>query len=102
MDPYGLPILALECVVGSAPARAGAWSDRHFWLLTCPAWVPSVGRWVGSERRAKDALPPAVIAWRTAHGLIAAGFVLAIGYVWWCALTGRRGRPLRSAIAGLV
>jgi hypothetical protein len=43
-----------------------------------------------------------VIAWRTAHGLIAAGFLLSIGYVWWSAVTGRRGRFLRPAIAGLV
>jgi hypothetical protein len=47
-------------------------------------------------------LPPAIIAWRAAHGLIAAGFLLSIGYVWWCALSGRRGRFLRLAVAGLV
>lgn len=56
--------------------------------------VPGVG--------SKEALPAAVVAWRTAHGLIAVGFLLSIGYVWWCALTGRRGRPLRPAITGLV
>jgi hypothetical protein len=47
-------------------------------------------------------LPPAVIAWRFAHGLIAVGFLASIGYVWWCALSGRRGRFLGSAIAALV
>jgi hypothetical protein len=43
-----------------------------------------------------------VIAWRTAHGLIALSFLWAIAYVWWCALSGRRGRWLRPAIAALV
>jgi hypothetical protein len=43
-----------------------------------------------------------VIAWRAGHGLIAAGFLSAIGYVWWCALGGRRGRFLPLAIAALV
>jgi hypothetical protein len=47
-------------------------------------------------------LPAAVVVWRTAHGLIAAGFLAAIGYVWWCALTGRRGRGLKPAIAALA
>ena len=49
-----------------------------------------------------DRLPPAVVAWRAAHGLIAAGFLTSIGYVWWCALSGRRGRLLRPVIAALV
>lgn len=55
-----------------------------------------------SADRAKPALPPAVIVWRAAHGLIAIGFLASIGYVWWCALTGRRGPLLRPAIAALV
>jgi hypothetical protein len=29
-------------------------------------------------------------------------FLGAIAYVWWCALTGRRDRPLRLAVAALV
>ena len=37
-----------------------------------------------------------------AHGLIAIGFLVSIGYVWWCALTGRRGPLLRPAIVALV
>jgi hypothetical protein len=34
--------------------------------------------------------------------VIAIGFLTSIGYVWWCALTGRRGRLLRLAVAALV
>jgi hypothetical protein len=30
------------------------------------------------------------------------GFLLAIAYVWWCAVTGRRGPLLRTAIAALT
>lgn len=44
----------------------------------------------------------AVVAWRAAHGLIAAGFLASIAYVWWCALSGRRGPLLRLAIAALA
>jgi hypothetical protein len=47
-------------------------------------------------------LTPAVLAFRGVHAAIAAGFLLAIGYVWWCALTGRRGRTLRVAVAALT
>lgn len=39
---------------------------------------------------------------RGLHGLIAVVFLLAIVYVWWCALTGRRDRWLRAAVAALV
>jgi hypothetical protein len=45
---------------------------------------------------------PGLLVWRAAHGLIATGFRAAIGYVWWCALTGRRGRLLQTAIAALA
>jgi hypothetical protein len=34
--------------------------------------------------------------------LIAIGFLVSIGYLWWCALPGRRGRWLRPAIGALV
>lgn len=47
-------------------------------------------------------MTPAVLVWRAGHGLVAAGFLASIGYVWWCALTGRRGRLLRPAVAALV
>jgi len=43
-----------------------------------------------------------VLVWRAGHALIAVGFLTSIAHVWWCALTGRRGRFLRPAIAALV
>ncbi len=46
-------------------------------------------------------LTPAVIAWRAGHALIAVWFLASIVYIWWCAITGRRGRLLRWLIAGL-
>jgi hypothetical protein len=52
--------------------------------------------------RSKNPLTPAVLIWRSVHALIAIGFLASIGYVWWCALTGRRGRWLRPAIAALA
>jgi len=45
---------------------------------------------------------PAVLVWRAGHALIAAGFLTSIAHVWWSALTRRRGRFLRPAIAALV
>ena len=45
---------------------------------------------------------PVVIAWRTAHAAIAAGFLASIGYVWWCALSGRRDRRLLAAVFALA
>lgn len=45
---------------------------------------------------------PAVIAWRSAHAAIAVGFLSSIAYVWWCALTRRRGRLLRPAVLALA
>ena len=50
---------------------------------------------------ARGKLTPAALAFRTAHAAIATAFLLAIGYVWWCALTGRRGRLLRVAVTAL-
>ena len=47
-------------------------------------------------------LPPAALAFRVAHAGIAVAFLVAIAYVWWCALTGRRDRPLRIAVAALA
>jgi hypothetical protein len=47
-------------------------------------------------------LTPAVLAWRTGHALIALGFLASIAYIWWCALTGNRGPPLRPAVAALA
>jgi hypothetical protein len=47
-------------------------------------------------------LSPAARAFRAAHAAITIAFLAAIGYVWWCALTGRRDRRLRLAVGALV
>ena len=47
-------------------------------------------------------LSRAALAFRAAHAAIALEQLLAIAYVWWCALTGRRGRLLRVAAASLI
>ena len=47
-------------------------------------------------------LSRAALAFRAGHAAIAVEQLLAIAYVWWCALSGRRGALLRSAIAALV
>ena len=47
-------------------------------------------------------LSPAARAFRAGHAAIAATFLAAIAYVWWCALTGRRDRWLRLAVVALV
>ncbi len=47
-------------------------------------------------------LSPAARAFRAVHTAIALGFLGAIAWVWWCALTGRRGPALRVAIGALV
>lgn len=39
---------------------------------------------------------------RVLHAAIAAAFLVAIVYVWWCALSGRRGRLLRVAATALL
>jgi hypothetical protein len=52
--------------------------------------------------RPRASLAPAALAFRCVHAVIAGGFLVAIGYVWWCALTGTRGRALRIAVMALV
>jgi hypothetical protein len=52
--------------------------------------------------RSREELSPAALAFRSFHAAIAAGFLLAIAYVWWCALTGRRGHLLHVAVTVLV
>jgi hypothetical protein len=49
----------------------------------------------------RETLTPAALAFRAIHAAISILFLLAIGHVWWCALTGRRGRLLRLAVVGL-
>jgi hypothetical protein len=47
-------------------------------------------------------LSRAALAFRTFHTAIAIEQLLAIAYVWWCALSGRRDRLLRIAAATLI
>ena len=47
-------------------------------------------------------LSRAALAFRAGHAAIAAEQLLAIAYVWWSALTGRRGRLLHIAAATLI
>jgi hypothetical protein len=47
-------------------------------------------------------LSRAALAFRAFHAAIAIVMLLAIAYVWWCALSGRRDRLLRTAAASLI
>jgi hypothetical protein len=51
---------------------------------------------------ARQRLTPAAFAFRAAHATITAALLLAIAYVWSCALTGRRDRLLQDALACLT
>jgi len=42
------------------------------------------------------------MSFRAFHAAIAVEQLLAIAYVWWCAITGRRDHLLRVAVATLV
>src|ERR671911_535130 len=44
----------------------------------------------------------AALAFRAFHAIIAIEMLLAIAYVWWCALSGRRDRLLHVAAASLI
>lgn len=44
----------------------------------------------------------AIVAWRTAHAVVALGFLAAIAEVWRAALSGRDSRFLRPAVAALL
>jgi hypothetical protein len=55
-----------------------------------------------SASRSGPSLTPAALAFRAAHAAIAAGFLLAIAHVWWCALSGRRGPLLHAAMVALT
>src|SRR5919197_4625280 len=78
------------------------------WMLGHAAALRHRQRWTGRNpcamlaRMAEPRLSMAARAFRGLHGLIAVVFLLAIVYVWWCALTGRRDRWLRAAVAALV
>jgi hypothetical protein len=47
-------------------------------------------------------LSRAALAFRPLHAAIAIEMLLAIAYVWWCALRGRRDYLLRIAAASLI
>jgi hypothetical protein len=47
-------------------------------------------------------LTRAALAFRAAHTAISLAFLAAIAHVWWCALTGRRGRLLHVAVGALA
>ena len=53
-------------------------------------------------RAVDERLPPAAWVFRVGHGAIAAAFLGAIAYVWWCVITGRRDRRLRVAVIALL
>ena len=52
--------------------------------------------------RSKNRLSGAVLAWRSGHALIAIAFLASIGFVWVCAISGRRGPVLRLAVGLLA
>ena len=56
----------------------------------------------GLNPRPAMKLSRAALAFRVAHAAIAAEQLLAIAYVWWCALSGRRDRLLHVAAASLI
>ena len=56
----------------------------------------------GRNPRPAVKLSRAVMSFRAFHAAIAAEQLLAIAYVWWCAITGRRDRLLRIAVATLI
>jgi hypothetical protein len=56
----------------------------------------------GDSVAADRGLSPAALAFRAVHAAIAVGFLAGIGYVWACALTGRRGPWLRVVLAALA
>jgi hypothetical protein len=66
--------------------------------------LPEVGIEIMRELNPSPAvkLSRVALAFRAAHAAIALEMLIAIAYVWWCALSGRRGRLLHMAAASLV
>jgi hypothetical protein len=56
----------------------------------------------GTEDVERRPLPPGAVALRAAHTFIAVAELTCLGYIWTCALTGRRDRRLWWAIAILT
>jgi hypothetical protein len=50
----------------------------------------------------REELSPAAWAFRVGHGAITIAFLAAIAHIWWCALTGRRGRWLQLAVVAIL
>jgi hypothetical protein len=61
-----------------------------------------VAETTGHNPRREMKLSRAALAFRTFHTAIALEQLLAIAYVWWCALSGRRDRMLRIAVGTLI
>ena len=59
---------------------------------------PAAQRLTGS----RAPLSHLALVFRAVHAAIATGFLSAIAYVWWCALSGRRGPLLRVALTALA
>jgi hypothetical protein len=56
----------------------------------------------GRNPRPAVKLSRAAMSFRAFHAAIAVEQLLAIAYVWWCAITGRRDRLLRIAMGTLI
>jgi hypothetical protein len=56
----------------------------------------------GHNSRPVAKLSRAAMSFRAFHAAIAAEQLLALAYVWWCAITGRRDCLLRIAVATLI
>jgi hypothetical protein len=117
--------IRFRCCISKAASRSGTWcgwastiraastpADSMAIAAPSPAmarfFVAAGGRRVsgygcrirrGSPKSTRTA---AIVAWRAGHAMIAVGFLTSIGYVWWCAVTGRRDRWLRRAIVALA
>jgi hypothetical protein len=64
--------------------------------------VKAMGETRGLDPISTAKLSRAALAFRAAHAAIAIEMLLAIAYVWWCALSGRRGQLLGVAAATLI
>jgi hypothetical protein len=91
--------------------RAGTVNTREFQITQTTRRGMSLGRKKREEvtemrghnpSRQAMKLSRAALAFRAAHAAIAVEMLLAIAYVWWCALSGRRGRLLQIASASLI
>jgi hypothetical protein len=74
-----------------------------------PVWLRQASREQNGVAQVREPSPDtttnlsgAALAFRTLHAAIAVEQLLAIAYVWWCALSGRRDRLLGIAAATLV